>query len=137
VAALDLSTFSIGELAARVGVATSALRYYESLGLIQSLRTSGGQRRYREETVQNLRTIALAQAAGFTLSEIRTLNHPPDPGQPLFGHWRNLAEGKLKELDEVIRRTEEMKRHIQQALDCRCTSVEECGLVTGSTFAEL
>ena len=125
------STFSIGALAKASGYAPSAIRYYESLGLISASRSSGGQRRYDEDALIALKYIAFAQASGFTLSEITNLNRAIKSGDPLFAHWQALAERKLTELDEVIKRAEEMKRLLRYSLDCRCTNVDDCGLLVG------
>ena len=125
-------SLSIGELAKRSGNAPSAIRYYESMGLIEGSRTEGGQRRYSAETLETLKFIAFAKASGFTLSEITALNPPAEEGDPLFANWKELSERKLAELDEIIKRAEEMKRFLKHALDCRCTKVEECGLLSES-----
>ena len=124
---LDLS---IGELAKRSRCAPSAIRYYESVGLVRGDRTPGGQRRYGEDALLSLRYIAFAKAAGFTLSEITALNDPVAPGHPLFENWKELADRKLQELDEVIERAKHMKKLLRFAIDCRCTDSEECGLLS-------
>jgi MerR family redox-sensitive transcriptional activator SoxR len=120
---------SIGTLAKLTGQATSAIRFYESVGLVTSHRTSGGQRQFDPSTVQVLKTIAFAKAAGFTLAEISTLNVVPTQGEPLFAHWRALAEKKIVELDEVIHNAEETKKRLRYALDCACTEAEACPLL--------
>lgn len=124
------STLSIGELAKRTQIAPSAIRFYESLGLIESSRTDGGQRRYHPDALLALKYIALAKASGFTLSEIRALKAPTNHGDPLFAHWKDLAEKKLTELDQVISRAEQMKQMLTYAIECRCTKVEDCGLIS-------
>ena len=121
---------TIGELAKQVGVATSAIRFYESRGLVSSVRTEGGQRRYDGEAVLKLQQLSYAQSAGFTLVEIGELLVPLESGEPLFGHWQRLAERKLEELDGVIARAEEMKRCLRQALACHCVTTDACGLLT-------
>ncbi|MPZ24594.1 MAG: MerR family transcriptional regulator [Dehalococcoidia bacterium] len=63
---------SIGDLAARSGVATSALRFYESRGLIRSVRTDGNQRRYARAALRRVAFIRAAQQVGLSLDEIRT-----------------------------------------------------------------
>ena len=123
-----IQNFSIGELARISGHAPSAVRYYESLGLISSTRTSGGQRRYGPDAVQALKYVAFAQAVGFKLSEIAELNKAIGPGKPLFGHWRELAQRKLNELDDVITHAKQMKRRLGHALECQCVRIEACPL---------
>jgi MerR family redox-sensitive transcriptional activator SoxR len=121
--------FSIGEVAKRSGVSASAIRYYETLGLISSERSEGGQRRYTDDALLALKYISFAQEAGFTLREIALLNDPALPGSPLFGKWKLLAERKMEQLDSVIARAQHMKRLLRFAIDCRCTRAEECGLL--------
>ena len=125
----NYQNYSIGELALASGNATSAIRYYESLGLLRPARSGGGQRRFGSEALEVLRYISFAQAAGFSLREIADLNKAIKPGQPLFGHWRELAERKLVELDEVIVQAKQMKRRLRHALDCRCTDPRKCPLL--------
>jgi MerR family redox-sensitive transcriptional activator SoxR len=122
---------TIGQLANRCGLAPSAIRFYESRGLISAIRTEGGQRRYGEDAALTLRQILFAQSAGFTLAEIADLLGPMESGEPLFANWQSLAEKKLLELDNVIERAQEMKARIKLALDCRCAKPENCGLLTG------
>src|SRR5579859_1723849 len=93
---------SIGELSRQTGLAPSAIRFYELRGLITARRSSGGQRRYDERAISALKVLTFAQSAGFTLSEIAELHSPLEEGDPLFTEWRDLAERKLAELDEVI-----------------------------------
>ena len=107
---------TIGQLANRCGLAPSAIRFYESRGLISAIRTEGGQRRYGEDAALTLRQILLG---------------PMESGEPLFANWQSLAEKKLLELDNVIERAQEMKARIKLALDCRCAKPENCGLLTG------
>jgi MerR family redox-sensitive transcriptional activator SoxR len=120
---------SIGELSKRSGVACSAIRYYESRQLIQSARTEGGQRKYDESVELTLKQVRFAQSVGFPLSEIGDLLGPLESGEPLFAHWQTLAAHKLVELDSVIEQAQEMKRRLQQALECRCATAEDCGLL--------
>lgn len=66
---------SIGEVAARAGVRTSALRYYESIGLLPAPRRINGRRAYEATILQQLAILQLAQKAGFTMNEIDELLH--------------------------------------------------------------
>jgi MerR family transcriptional regulator, redox-sensitive transcriptional activator SoxR len=120
---------SIGELAKESGLATSAIRYYETRGLLQSTRTEGGQRQYDRNAALALRQVRFAQSAGFTLSEIVDLLGPMNSGEPLFGQWRALAERKMSELDAVIEQAHEMKLKLHQALSCQCAEPDDCGLL--------
>ena len=125
----EFGEFSVGQLAALSGKAASAIRYYENLGLIESVRTSGNQRRYPRSALRILKYLNFAQSAGFTLKEIVDLNAAIKPGQPLFGHWREMAEAKLQDLDSIILQAEAMKERLLHALNCKCASADKCPLL--------
>jgi MerR family transcriptional regulator, redox-sensitive transcriptional activator SoxR len=113
----------IGELAERAGVATSAIRYYESIGLLPEPYRVSGQRRYGEETLKRLEFIAAAQQAGFTLREITELSDGFDV--------RGLAERKKPEVQAELKLARERKRWLDAASECECGSPEECTLFDG------
>jgi MerR family redox-sensitive transcriptional activator SoxR len=125
----EFTKISIGEMARRSGLAPSAIRYYESRGLLRSYRTEGGQRKYDGQAELTLRQLRFAQSVGFSLAEMGDLLGPLESSEPLFAHWRVLAERKLAELDVVIEQAHEMKTRLRQALDCRCEAPEDCGLL--------
>jgi MerR family transcriptional regulator, redox-sensitive transcriptional activator SoxR len=119
-------TLSIGELAAQTGVRTSAIRYYESVGLLPEAPRVGGYRRYTRETVQLIATLRFAQRAGFTVAEIRTLFHGFGAEVPPAERWRVLAEQKVAELDALIADAERMRRALREGMRCGCLRVEDC-----------
>ena len=83
---------TIGELARRAGVATSALRYYEQLGLISSQRTAGGQRRYARAMLRRVAFVRAAQTVGLSLDEVRAaLARLPDERTPNKGDWNKVS----------------------------------------------
>src|SRR5207237_5273831 len=92
-------SLSIGEVAARTGVRPSALRYYESVGLLPPPPRVSGGRRYGELTVGFVALVRLAQRAGFRVDEIRTLLHGFTPDVAPAARWRQLAAQKVVELD--------------------------------------
>ena len=106
---------TIGELARRTGVTTSALRYYEELGLLPAPARISGQRRYPESAARLVAAILLYSDAGFTLAEQKALMAPRD-GAP--GEWRQLAQRKLAELDEQIARAQAARDAISHGLRC-------------------
>lgn len=120
---------TIGDVARFTGLATSAIRFYESQGLLKSERTEGGQRRFDGSTVTTVKLIQFAKSAGFTLKEINGLVGVVDQGLPLHGGLRELVENKLIEMDELISRAEATKSILKQALTCDCDSHSECPLV--------
>jgi len=125
-------TLSIGELAARAGVRTSAIRYYESIGLLPPAARAGRYRRFTPDTVRLIGTLRFAQRAGFTVSEIRTLFHGFGAEVPPAERWRVLAERKVSELDAMIADVQRMRRALQEGMRCGCVRVEDC-VVDGDT----
>jgi DNA-binding transcriptional MerR regulator len=111
---------SIGEMAARTGVRTSTLRYYDRIGLVPATGRSSGQRRYAPKVVERMRAITLCQRSGFTLDEISRLL---GGGRP----WQELARAKVEELRGRIAELEETTTLLRSALECRCRSLETCG----------
>lgn len=119
----------IGELARRAGVRPSAIRYYESDGLLPAPARVSGRREYDESALLRLRLIRAAQQAGFTLAETRTILRGVGPGRPLSAAWRRLAQGKLVELAEAVRRMQAMSRFLEASLRCACVRAEDCELL--------
>lgn len=119
---------SIGEVARRVGIRTSALRYYEEAGILPKPTRVNGQRRYDASVVRRVDVLRFAQQAGFTLDEIKTLFHGFGTDTPLSARWRSLARKKLGELDELAQRIARMRRALELSLECGCVRVEDCSL---------
>ena len=105
----------IGELARRTGVATSALRYYERIGLLSPAERAGQRRRYTASSAERVALIRLYQDAGFTLAEIRRLLAAKSQGRR---GWGDLAERKIAELDARIADAQQAKKLIKHALEC-------------------
>jgi MerR family redox-sensitive transcriptional activator SoxR len=118
---------TIGEVAQRAELRTSAIRYYEDIGVLpQPERVYGGHRRYSARVFQQLAFIQLAQQAGFSMAEIQTLVSGFDETAPLGVRWRTLAEQKLAELDVLISRAQGMKRVLEEGIRCQCLNLDEC-----------
>lgn len=124
-----MDELAIGEVARRAGIRTSALRYYERIGLLPPPKRVSGRRRYDERTVQMLKVIQLAQGAGFTVAEIQTLLHGFTPDTPPAARWQPLARKKLEELDALIVRAQQMKQVLATGLNCGCLRLEDCAVV--------
>jgi MerR family transcriptional regulator, redox-sensitive transcriptional activator SoxR len=124
-----MEDLAIGEVARRAGIRPSALRYYESIGLLAAPTRVNGRRRYDQRTLQMLRVIQLAQQAGFTVAEIQTLLHGFAPDTPPAARWQPLASRKIGELDALIERTQQMKRILEIGLSCDCLRLEDCGAI--------
>lgn len=123
----DLLT--IGDLATRAGVATSALRYYERERLIHSSRTDGGQRRYEREVLRRVAFIRVAQRVGLTLDEIRTaLAGLPEARTPTVGDWERLSRSWRSRLDTQIELLEHLRDDLTSCIGCGCLSFKACRL---------
>jgi MerR family redox-sensitive transcriptional activator SoxR len=116
--------FPIGEVAARAGMSTSRIRYYESRGLVIPPERVAGRRRYGEDVFRRLAIIDAAQRVGFTLEEIRDLLGSRD--QPAHERLRQLALLKLPELDELIARAVSVRRALAICSRCSCESIDMC-----------
>lgn len=121
-----MSGLTIGEVARRTGLRTSALRYYEDAGILPPPRRERGQRRYDDGVIRFIQVLRFAQEAGFTLDEIRTLFHGFGAETPLGERWQALAHDKLRELDALIARATRMRRAIEAGLACGCVRVDDC-----------
>jgi len=118
---------SIGEVATEAGVRASSIRYYEAVGVLPTPERQSGQRRYGPEAVERLKVIAVAQQAGFSLSEIRELLESSEEGD-VSGRLKALAARKLPEVDELIARAQAMKTWLETAAGCNCSTLDVCAL---------
>lgn len=120
------TTLSIGAIAERAGLNTSAIRYYERIGLLPRAPRLAGRRRYDPAILEWLSLIALAREAGFSMAEIKRLVTDFSPGTRPAARWQELAARKLDELDAVIARAERMRAVLRIAVDCGCFRLEDC-----------
>jgi DNA-binding transcriptional MerR regulator len=114
---------TIGELARRTGVAPSALRYYEELGLLPPACRTAGQRRYDASAVDRVGMILLLRDVGFSLSEMKALMAARSQS---LDAWRELARIKLAELDERIARAQAARTALQHGLRCEHVDFFDC-----------
>ena len=124
----------IGELARRTGVATSALRYYERIGLLSAAERAGGRRHYTPSSTERVALIRLYQDAGFTLAEIARMLAARSQGRR---GWGDLAERKVAELDARIADAQQAKKLIQHALECPHDDLLACPSFRSALEAEL
>jgi DNA-binding transcriptional MerR regulator len=117
---------SIGDVAERTGLAVSAIRYYEKLGLLPPAARSSGRRRFDTTAVTRLRIISTVQQAGFSLDEIHQLL---DGGAETTPTRHALVRAKLRDVRADILRLETIARALEEALGCGCNSLEHCSLV--------
>ena len=119
----------IGELAARAGVAVSALHFYEAKGLIHSVRSGGNQRRYARAVLRRLAVIKVAQRVGMPLAAIaEALNALPSGRTPTVADWRRLSAAWKLELEERIRTLTQLRDQLDGCIGCGCLSLKACPL---------
>ena len=119
-------TLTIGDVARQVGIRTSAIRYYERVGVLPEPQRSSGQRRYTDETIRRLQTIDAAKRAGFTLEDIKALFATEEDGSPIHDQLRELAQRKLPEVEALIERAEAMRSWLLTASGCGCETLDVC-----------
>lgn len=123
----DLLT--IGEVARRSGVAASALRYYESQGLIASTRTSGDQRRYRRSVLRRVAVIRAAQQVGLSLADIKAAFATIGPeAAPTKREWARMSSAWQPLLERRIAELEQVRDNLSNCVGCGCLSMKQCRL---------
>jgi MerR family redox-sensitive transcriptional activator SoxR len=124
-----MELLTIGELAVRSGVAPSALRYYEKLGLIRATRTGGNQRRYQRAELRRVAFIRIAAQVGVPLEEIgAALASLPDSRTPTKADWAQLSAAWQSRLDQQIRLMERLRDKLSGCIGCGCLSLRKCAL---------
>jgi MerR family redox-sensitive transcriptional activator SoxR len=126
---LDADLLTIGEVARRSGVATSALRYYEERGLITSVRADSGHRRYGRPVLRRIAFVVFAQRVGLTLEEIAAelAKLPPDRA-PNRRDWARLSGTWTARIDARIAELERLKAGLTECIGCGCLSLARCHL---------
>ena len=120
---------TIGELARRSGVAASAIRHYEAIGLMASTRSEGNQRRYPRGTLRRVAFIRAAQAVGLSLDEIRAaLDTLPGSRTPTAADWHRLALSWKPVLDARIQALVDLRDRLDSCIGCGCLSLKACAL---------
>lgn len=125
----DDALLPIGFIAQRSGVNASALRYYESLGLIESARSGSGHRRYRRSTLRRVAYIVFAQRLGFQLDEIAAqLDGLPKHHAPTGEEWSRLSPVWISRVDERIQELKQLRRNLESCIGCGCLSMKVCNV---------
>jgi MerR family redox-sensitive transcriptional activator SoxR len=120
---------SVGDVAARSGVAVSAVHFYESEGLIKGWRTGANHRRYSRDVLRRIAIIKVAQRAGIPLKEIgEALAALPDGRTPGKADWSRMSARWKADLDDRIQRLERLRDHLSGCIGCGCLSIEDCPL---------
>lgn len=120
---------AIGEVAARSGVASSALRYYETLGLITSIRASGDRRRYRRSVLRRIAVIKAAQQVGLSLEDVAIafVDLAPEAA-PTKRDWRRMAARWKPLLERRIEDLQRVRDNLDNCIGCGCLSMQQCTL---------
>jgi len=120
---------SVGQLAARSGVAVTALHFYETKGLIQSTRNAGNQRRYPRAMLRRVAVIKMAQRLGIALAEIASaLATLPNDHTPTAEDWRRLSARWREDLNHRIDEMVRLRDQLDGCIGCGCMSLKECPL---------
>lgn len=120
---------TIGELAARTGVAVSALRYYEERGLVRSIRSAGRHRRFLRSDIRRVSFIKIAQSLGLTIEDVaRAFASLPEGRTPTAADWRQISHEIRSVLDSKIAQLEQMRETLDGCIGCGCLSLKRCAL---------
>jgi MerR family redox-sensitive transcriptional activator SoxR len=118
---------AISEVARAFGLRTSAIRYYEQIGILPKPMRKNGQRRYEKSVLFRLAVVQRARESGFTLDEIRELFFGFRPATRPPKRWHELSERKIAELQLRMKQLRLMQTLLKQIQGCRCNALEECG----------
>ncbi len=119
----------IGELAERVGVAVSAIRFYEGKGLLHPFRNRGGQRRFLRSDIRRLSFILIAQQLGLSIEEIRAeLAKLPQGRTPTVADWRQISGDMRARINERIAMLTRTRDRLDGCIGCGCLSLRKCAL---------
>jgi MerR family redox-sensitive transcriptional activator SoxR len=122
-------TLSVGEVAARSGIAVSAVHFYEAKGLVSGWRNAGNQRRYPREVLRRIAIIRVAQQTGISLKEIKqALETLPDGRTPTAADWKRLSAKWRVDLDVRIDQLTKLRDRLEGCIGCGCLSMTACPL---------
>lgn len=132
------SQLSIGKLAERTGLSISAIRFYETRGLISPQRNSGGQRRFLRSDIRKLSFVLIAQQFGFTIKQIQEqLQVLPDGRAPNKRDWAKISVGFRSELDTKIESLTLLREKLDGCIGCGCLSLDKCKLYNPEDHAQI
>ena len=118
---------AISDVARVFGLRTSAIRYYEQIGILPPPMRKNGQRRYDNSALFRLAVVQRARETGFTLEEIRELFFGFPPGTRPPKRWHQLSQRKIAELRDRMKRLKDMETLLKGVENCRCNALDECG----------
>ncbi|MDT5259723.1 MAG: MerR family transcriptional regulator, redox-sensitive transcriptional activator SoxR [Mycobacterium sp.] len=121
--------FTVSEIAHRSGFAGSAIRFYESQGLISATRTAGGQRRFERQMLRRLAFIRAARSVGLSLDEVAdALARLPDGRTPTRADWARLSKTWRSRLDDQIAGLIALRDNLDSCIGCGCLSLKRCAI---------
>jgi MerR family redox-sensitive transcriptional activator SoxR len=124
-----IRTLTIGELARRTGLSVSAIRFYESRGLVRAIRSSGNQRRFQRSDIRRLSFLVIAQQLGLNLGQIEAaLASLPQGRTPTRADWEQISAQIRDALDEKIAMLERTREKLDLCIGCGCLTLKKCGL---------
>jgi MerR family redox-sensitive transcriptional activator SoxR len=127
---LPSDELTVGQVAARSGVAVSALHFYEAEGLIHCTRTAGNQRRFPREVLRRVAFIRASQAVGIPLRRIKdALDRLPDGRTPTRRDWERLSAAWRDDLDQRIIDLQHLRDRLSGCIGCGCLSLGLCKLM--------
>ncbi len=120
---------TIGDLAARTGLAVSAIRFYETHGIVAPVRNAGGHRRYGRHDIRRLSFVMAVQSLGFSLEEIAVhLRDLPAHKAPSKADWARISQIIADKIDERIAQMQDMRDKLDGCIGCGCLSLDVCAL---------
>ena len=124
-----MSGLTIGDLAARTGLAVSAIRFYETHGIVQPLRNAGGHRRYDKADLRRLSFAMIAQRLGFALADIAAhMAHLPIHKAPSKSDWARISKTMRQDITDRIAQLETLRDRLDGCIGCGCLSLDACAL---------
>ncbi len=127
---------SIGELAERTGLSVSAIRFYETRGIVAPIRNSGGQRRFLRADIRRLSFVLVAQEFGFSITEIaHQLDKLPNGRAPTKADWTRMSQGFRVHLDQKIAGLIALREKLDGCIGCGCLSMQKCRLYNAGDAA--
>ncbi|MDQ3704362.1 MAG: MerR family transcriptional regulator [Chloroflexota bacterium] len=121
-----MDQLTIGEVARQAGIRASAIRYYESIGVLPQPRRINGRRRYSAAVLNTLAVVRIAQQAGFSVAEIKTLLNGFSADTPPSERWQAISGPKLSAVDALIAELQARKQLLEATLQCSCAHLDGC-----------
>ena len=130
-----MQEISIRFLARRTGIAASALRYYETRGLLKPQRNRAGQRRYPRSDIRRVSIVIIAQKCGFRLRDIKKLLAPLSQNRsPTAAEWALVSQAMRAELNRKIQQTTNLRDQLESCIGCGCLSMKACHLFNAQDY---